>query len=81
MKVIDNVQKQRCNMGVNDVVLCDGATCLIIKDGFNEEYPYRLLNINNGCIIDGFKALDCLNSDEYVEFYTNNVKIILGDKE
>lgn len=81
MKVINNVKKQRHSIDVNDIVLYEGKLCLVIKDGYNEDFIYRLLDIHNGYVVGGYKDLDFLSSDEYVEFYTNNAKIILGDKE
>lgn len=81
MKVIDNVKRQGYSIDVNDIVLYEGKACLVVKDGYNEEFPYRLLDIHNGCVVEGYKDLDSLNSDECVEFYTNDAKIILGDNE
>ena len=81
MKVIDNVKRQGYDIGVNDIVLYEGNVCLVIRDRYNEEFPYRLLDINNGCVKEGYKDLDSLNSDECIDFYTNDAKIILGDKE
>lgn len=81
MKVINNVKVQGYSIDVDDIVLYEGNICLVIKDRYNEEFPYRLLDINNGCVVEGYKDLDCLNSDECVDFYTDDAKIILGDKE
>ena len=81
MKVINNVKKQGYSIDVDDIVLYEGNICLVIKDRYNEEFPYRLLDVNNGCVVEGYKDLDCLNSDECVDFYTDDAKIILGDKE
>ena len=81
MKVINNVKVQGYSIDVDDIVLYEGKLCLVIKDGYNEEFPYRLLDVNNGCVVEGYKDLDCLNSDECVDFYTDDAKIILGDKE
>ena len=81
MKIINNVKVQGYSIDVNDIVLYEGKLCLVIKDRYNEDFPYRLLDINNGCVKEGYKDLDSLNSDECVEFYTNDAKIILGDNE
>ena len=81
MKVINNVKVQGYSIDVNDIVLYEGKLCLVIKDRYNEDFPYRLLDIHNGYVAEGYKDLDCLNSDECVDFYTDDAKIILGDKE
>ena len=78
MKIINNVNKYEIKTG--DVIEWnDGIFVQIIYDKFNNEYPYRLLDMENNEIVDGYKNL-CELQEDYTTVISKseNIEIILN---
>ena len=78
MKIINNVKKYGIKTG--DVIEWDdGIFVQIIYDKFAKEYPYRLLDMENNEIVDGYKSL-CELQEDYATVISKseNIEIILN---
>lgn len=78
MKIINNAESYKIKTG--DVIeYMDGIFAQIIYDKFNIEYPYRLLDIENNEIINGFHSLSSLEENyNIVISKSEDVEIILN---
>ncbi len=78
MKIINNVNKYEIKTG--DVIEWkDGIFVQIIYDKFNNKYPYRLLDMENNEIVDGYNNL-CELQEDYATVISKseNIEIILN---
>ena len=75
MKITNNVRMQ-----IGDVIQWkEGKLVKIIYDKFNEEYPYRLLDIQTDEIVDGYNTLFELQEDyPIIISKSENIEIILN---
>lgn len=75
MKITNNVRMQ-----IGDVIQWkEGNLVKIIYDKFNEEYPYRLLDIQTDEIVDGYNTLLDLTEDyPIIISKSENIEIILN---
>lgn len=78
-RILENIEKSK-KIEVDDIVSFtdeqgfEYPTCLIIKDKFNERYPYKLLDLDTSNTIEAYPSINKLNNDV-------NVKLVCKGEE
>lgn len=49
--------------------------CLLVKDKYSSSYPYRLLDLDTGEIVEGYASLESLNKDDRIKLVCKGKEI------
>lgn len=49
--------------------------CLLVKDKYNSGYPYRLLDLDTGTMVEGYATLDLINKDDRIKLVCKGKEI------
>ena len=78
-----NEIKEKFNLiEVGDIVhykVRGGVTCLVLCDRLNDDYPYRLLCLEDCKIVNGYPSLEHINNSTSISLLAKSDEIIISN--